>query len=76
MTLSLYGDVNIRTFKLLFRFVVELFLNNQMGLACVRMVAKTLSLCEEGVPPCSQLRAGSGTGSVVCVPYLLYGGMD
>ena len=44
-----------------------------MGLACVRMVAKTLSLCEEGVPPYSQLKAGGRTGSVVCIPDLLYG---
>ena len=67
MTLYLHGDVDICAFKQPFCFVEKLFLNNQIGLACIQMVAKTLSLCEEGVPPCSQLKAGGCTGSIVCI---------
>ena len=53
MALSMYGDVDIRAFKQSPHFVERLLLYNQVGLACIWMIAKTLSLCKEGVPPCS-----------------------
>ena len=72
VTLPLSGYVYIGACEQVICFFKELSFHNKVGLACIRMVSKALSVFKEVVPPGMQLAAGGGSSGIICIPYLLH----